>query len=107
MNYLFHETDIKIITASTMIENQASANVLKKNGFLLAVHADKEDWGYEEPTVTDKWILSRFLEEVIKPIYTNGTKLELAVTDGSQEETEDGFIYKCLCSERIKDKNAG
>ncbi len=27
-----------------------------KNGFDLVVHAVGEDWGYEEPTVTDKWI---------------------------------------------------
>ena len=55
--YLGNETDIEIITASTMIENQASANVLKKNGFTLVVHAVGEDWGYEEPTIADKWIL--------------------------------------------------
>ena len=56
VNYLYNETDIEIITASTMIENSASAAVLKKNGFDLVVHAVPEDWGYEEPTITDKWI---------------------------------------------------
>ena len=56
IDYLYQETDIEIITASTMIENQASARVLKKNGFSLVVHAVGEDWGYDEPTVTDKWI---------------------------------------------------
>ena len=56
INYLYHETDIEIITASTMIENQASANVLRKNGFSLVVHAVGEDWGYEAPTISDKWI---------------------------------------------------
>ena len=56
VDYLYHETDIEIITASTMVENQASANVLKKNGFTLVIHAVDEDWGYEKPTVTDKWI---------------------------------------------------
>lgn len=57
IDYLLQETDIEIITASTMIENQASANVLRKNGFQLVVHAVDEDWGFETPTVTDKWIL--------------------------------------------------
>ena len=52
----YNDTDTEIITASTMIENRASANVLMKNGFDLVVHAVGEDWGYEEPTVTDKWI---------------------------------------------------
>ncbi len=54
--YLYNETDIEIITASTMIENLASAKVLRKNGFDLVVHAVPEDWGYEEPAITDKWI---------------------------------------------------
>lgn len=57
VRYLDEETDIEIITASTMVENQASANVLRKNGFTLVVHAVGEDWGYENPTITDKWIL--------------------------------------------------
>ena len=56
IDYLYNETDIEIITASTMVENQASANVLRKNGFDLVIHAVDEDWGYEKPTVTDKWI---------------------------------------------------
>ena len=56
VDYLLHETDIEIITASTMIENQASAKVLRRNGFQLVVHAAEEDWGYDSPTLTDKWI---------------------------------------------------
>ena len=56
IDYLYNDTDIEIITASTMIENRASANVLLKNGFKLDVHAVGEDWGYEKPTITDKWI---------------------------------------------------
>lgn len=55
-DYLYTETDIEIITASTMIENKASARVLKKNGFELVVHGVNEDWGYDVPTVVDKWI---------------------------------------------------
>lgn len=56
VKYLYDETDIEIITASTMIENLASAKVLQNNGFNLVVHAVPEDWGYETPTITDKWI---------------------------------------------------
>lgn len=54
--YLYARTDIEIITASTMTENTASARVLRKNGFEQVVHAAREDWGYENPTVVDKWI---------------------------------------------------
>ena len=39
-----------------MSENRASANVLRKNGFTLVVSGAGEDWGYEEPTISDKWI---------------------------------------------------
>lgn len=56
IDYLYGRTDIEIITASTMVENQASANVLRKNGFSLDAHAADEDWGYDAPTPTDKWI---------------------------------------------------
>ena len=56
VDYLYSETDIEIIAASTMVQNHASANVLRKNGFTLVVHASDEDWGYGKPTLTDKWI---------------------------------------------------
>lgn len=56
IDYLYQETDIEIITASSMVENQASAKVLRKNGFQLVVHAVGEDWGYDAPTIADKWI---------------------------------------------------
>ena len=56
VDYLYNQTDIEIITASTMIENKASANVLRKNGFSMVVHAVGEDWGFGQDTVTDKWI---------------------------------------------------
>ena len=56
VDYLYSETDIEIITASTMVENKASEKVLLKNGFDLAAEDVGEDWGYPVPTRTDKWI---------------------------------------------------
>lgn len=56
IRYVLNETDIEIITASTMLENTASANVLKKNGFKRVVHAEPENWGFPDPVLTDKWI---------------------------------------------------
>jgi ribosomal-protein-alanine N-acetyltransferase len=53
---LLENKGIEIITASTMIENRASARVLEKNGFTLVYHAAPEDWGYSEPTPAAKWI---------------------------------------------------
>ena len=55
VDYLFSKTDVEIITASTMVENHASARVLEKNGFIRTSHAVPEDWGYDAPTVADKW----------------------------------------------------
>ena len=56
VRYLSGEMNLEIITASTMVENQASAAVLKKNGFTLVTHAAEEDWGFEKPVSADKWI---------------------------------------------------
>ncbi len=53
---LLENRGTEIITASTMVENQASAHVLQKNGFTLVNHAVDEDWGYPGPTSVDKWI---------------------------------------------------
>lgn len=55
MRCLYTETDIKVITASTMRGNQTSAQVLLKNGFELVVHGAAEDWGYPVLTLADKW----------------------------------------------------
>ena len=40
-----------------MVENRASAHVLMKSGFSLVNSGVGEDWGYDRPTITDKWIL--------------------------------------------------
>ena len=55
VDYLYTKTDTEIITASTMIENKASARVLEKNGFIQTGSSVPEDWGYEQPTLADKW----------------------------------------------------
>ena len=57
MEYLVNYTDVQIIIASTMVENKASARVLIKNGFTLVNSAVPEVWGYDHPTLADKWIL--------------------------------------------------
>ncbi len=49
-------TEIRLVTASTMTENRASAQVLRKNGFVPTAAEVAEDWGYDHPTVTDKWM---------------------------------------------------
>ena len=56
-DYLFGETDIEIITASTMAENKASAHVLEKNGFTSTDRIYKEDWGHADSTDAYRWFL--------------------------------------------------
>ena len=56
VRYLYEKTDIEIITASTMVENRASAKVLRKNVFSLVASGVGEDWGDDRPTISDKWI---------------------------------------------------
>lgn len=56
VKYLLEDTDVEVVTASTMIDNKASANVLKKNGFKRVSHGALENWGFQKPTVTDKWL---------------------------------------------------
>ena len=56
VDYAVSETDIESVSASTMVENTASAHVLEKNGFVRTAHAVPEDWGYPEPTAEDKWL---------------------------------------------------
>ena len=55
VDYLYGETDIEIITASTMVQNEASAHVLEKAGFIRTARGVEEDWGFPEPTIVDKW----------------------------------------------------
>ena len=56
-DYLFTETDIEIITASSMVDNKASARSLEKNGFMTTHTIYKEDWGHDEPTDAYRWFL--------------------------------------------------
>ena len=56
VDYLYNETDIEIIAASSLPDNHGSAGILRKCGFDLVVHNGLEDWGFGEPQLTDKWI---------------------------------------------------
>ncbi|MBQ1332617.1 MAG: GNAT family N-acetyltransferase [Lachnospiraceae bacterium] len=62
LGYLRGETDIEIVTASSMIDNRCSAHVLEKCGFTLTARED-EDWGFGRPTPADKWICRWSAEE--------------------------------------------
>ena len=56
-DYLFSETDIEIITASTMVENKASAHALEKTGFMTTHSIHREDWGHDESAEVYRWFL--------------------------------------------------
>ena len=54
VGYLYDETDIEIITASTAVGNKASAHVLEKVDFIRTARGVEEDWGFDEPMLVDK-----------------------------------------------------
>ena len=56
VQYLTEEAGIGIITASSMVENTAAAETLRRQGFELVVSGAEEDWGFEEPVLVNKWI---------------------------------------------------
>ena len=56
VDYLFGETDIEMVTTSSMTENKASANAMIKNGFTLIASDVEEDWGFDEKTLENKWV---------------------------------------------------
>ena len=57
VDYLFGETDIETIAATTMVDNEASAHVLEKNGFQSTNCIYKEDWGKAGSTEVYRWFL--------------------------------------------------
>ena len=56
LDYLHNQTDIELVTASTMVGNVNSAHVLEKAGLTCIERNVAEDWGFDEPMVTDKWV---------------------------------------------------
>ena len=56
LDYLHNQTNIELVTASTMADNVNSAHALEKAGFTCVERNVEEDWGFAEPMVTDKWI---------------------------------------------------
>lgn len=57
VDYLFRETDIETIAATTKVDNEASAHVLEKNGFMTTSSVYKEDWGKEGSAEVYRWFL--------------------------------------------------
>ena len=55
MRYLAEETDIRVVTTSTMVVNKAVNRVMERTHFLLVDSGVDEDWGYEQPTSVNKW----------------------------------------------------
>ena len=52
---LADETDVRVVTTSTMVVNKAVTRVMERTRFLLAASGVDEDWGYERPTSVNKW----------------------------------------------------
>ncbi len=55
--WLQEETDIEILTASTMVENDNSAAALTRLGFVRTAENVPEDWGFESPVQVHQWAI--------------------------------------------------
>ena len=44
------------LVSSEKVYRWLPAFLYEKCGFRLAVHAVREDWGFPEPTLADKWV---------------------------------------------------
>ena len=108
IDYLYHETDIEIITASTMVENLASARVLMKNGFSLVVHAADRDWvkdGCLSTVGADSWCSSNDAcwfwdvtydhEPLAATCPVCGTHLYQEKTETSDRPGYNAVTYRC------------
>lgn len=57
VDHLYSETDIEIVTASTMQDNDASNKTLEKCGFKKTTDSKEEDWGFGEDIPTKVWFV--------------------------------------------------
>jgi ribosomal-protein-alanine N-acetyltransferase len=57
VDHLYAETDIEIVTASTMQENDASNKVMGKCGFEKTTDSKEDDWGFGEDIPTKVWFV--------------------------------------------------
>ena len=57
VRYLREETGIRLVTASTMVENKSVTHVMQKCHFALVDSGVEEDWGRPQPTIVNKWSL--------------------------------------------------
>ncbi|MBQ4491159.1 MAG: GNAT family N-acetyltransferase [Pyramidobacter sp.] len=57
VRYLREETEIRLVTASTMVENKSVTHVMQKCHFALVDSGVEEDWGRPQPTIVNKWSL--------------------------------------------------
>ena len=58
-DYLLRQTDIEVITAHVAKDNKASAEMMRKNGFIAKYQDILEDWGHAEPVLIDKFVFKR------------------------------------------------
>ena len=63
INYLLKNTRVTVVTAHVIPDNAASAGVLTKNGFRLAL-TKEEDWGFEHLTKADVDTLDLIPEKI-------------------------------------------
>ena len=65
--YLIGDIGLRTVTAHIMRGNKGSATSLLRNGYVEKFSGIYEDWGLDEPVLTDKYVYKRdFLEKSVK-----------------------------------------
>ena len=89
VSYLVGEAGIRTITAHIIPENTASANVLRKNGFIKKYPGVMEDWGFDSPIACDKYMLKR--EWIGHPLMGGGGTAAGLAGNGLAGLLEEGY----------------
>lgn len=58
-DYLIGEVGLKTVTAHILRTNEGSAACVLKNGYVQKFSNIYEDWGFDEPCLTDKYVYKK------------------------------------------------
>ncbi len=76
LDYLIGQLEMRTVTAHILRGNERSAHCVLRNGFARKYTSIYEDWGWEEPCLTDKYIYKKYFryeESKMKVLILNGS----------------------------------
>ena len=76
LDYLIDDLGMRTVTAHILRVNEKSAHCALRNGFVRKYTSIYEDWGWDEPCLTDKYIYKKYFryeEQKMKVLILNGS----------------------------------